>query len=223
MLKCLVIVFNELLSAYNRSERHWFLGNEVLHEGTEYKHLGIVYNKDMKVKQNAADSASSIRKLFFGLVSCGFSEMDLHALTLKRIYESIVLPRALYGSELWSNLSQNDIMLLERSHRLCIKTMQNMDLNTRTCVALSSIGIMSLNYMTVKRKLTLFGQLCRLDTSYAAKRLFLYRLSSHYLYNSIEFGFIPDIYVLRKVGIGTILELSCAKWEFSLCCAIPEW
>ena len=31
------------------------------------------------------------------------------------------------------------------------------------------------------------------------------------------------IYVLRKVGIGTILELSCAKWEFSLCCAIPEW
>ena len=25
-----------------------------------------------------------------------------------------------------------------------------------------------------------------------------------------------SIYVLRKVGIGTILELSCAKWEFSL-------
>ena len=31
-----------------------------------------------------------------------------------------------------------------------------------------------------------------------------------------------SIYVLRNVGIGTILELSCAKWEFSLCCAIPE-
>ena len=31
------------------------------------------------------------------------------------------------------------------------------------------------------------------------------------------------IYVLRKVRIGTILELSCAKWEFSLCCAILEW
>ena len=34
---------------------------------------------------------------------------------------------------------------------------------------------------------------------------------------------VIHIYVLRKVGIGTILELSCAKWEFSLCCAIPEW
>ena len=160
----------------------------------------------MKVKQNVADSASSIRKLFFGLVSCGFSEMDLHALTLKRIYESFVLPRALYGSELWSNLSQNDIMLLERSHRLCIKTMQNMDRNTRTCVALSSIGIMSLNYMIVKRKLTLIGQLCRLDTSYAAKRLFLNKLSSHYLYSSIEFRFIPDIYkLIREYDLENVL------------------
>ena len=32
-----------------------------------------------------------------------------------------------------------------------------------------------------------------------------------------------NAYVLRKVGIGTIRELSCAKWEFSLCCAFPEW
>ena len=32
-----------------------------------------------------------------------------------------------------------------------------------------------------------------------------------------------SVYVLRKVGTGTILELSCTKWEFSLCCAIPEW
>ena len=84
--------------------------------------------------------------------------------------------------------------------------MQNMDRNTRTCVALSSLGIMSLNYTILKRKLTLFGQLCRLDTSYAAKRLFLYRLSSHYLYNSIEFGFIPDIYkLIREYDLENVL------------------
>ena len=32
-----------------------------------------------------------------------------------------------------------------------------------------------------------------------------------------------SIYVLRKVGISTVLELSCAKWEFLLCWTIPEW
>ena len=30
------------------------------------------------------------------------------------------------------------------------------------------------------------------------------------------------MYVRRKVRIGTIPELSCAKWEFSLCPPIPE-
>ena len=34
--------------------------------------------------------------------------------------------------------------------------------------------------------------------------------------------FIQVIYVRRKVRIGTIPELSCAKWEFSLCPPIPE-
>ena len=31
-----------------------------------------------------------------------------------------------------------------------------------------------------------------------------------------------DVYVRRKVRIGTIPELFCAKWEFSLCPPIPE-
>ena len=167
VLKCSVIIFNELASAYNRSQRRWFLGNDELREGSEYTHLGIVVNKDMTVKGNITESASKISKIFFGLVSYGFSDMELHPLTLKRIYESIVLPRALYGCEPSSNLSQTDILLLEWSHRLCIKTMQNTDRNTRTRVALSLSGTSSLNYMIHKRKLTLFGQLCRLDTFYA--------------------------------------------------------
>ena len=33
---------------------------------------------------------------------------------------------------------------------------------------------------------------------------------------------VYGIYVPRKVRIGTIPELSCAKWEFSLCPPIPE-
>ena len=33
---------------------------------------------------------------------------------------------------------------------------------------------------------------------------------------------LHSIYVRRKVRIGSIPELSCAKWEFSLCPPIPE-
>ena len=140
-------MFNELASSFSRSQHHWFLGNEELREGDEYKHLEISVNKYMKVKRNVTESASIIRKIFFGLDSCGFSEMHQHPFTLKRIYESIVLPNSLYGCELWCNLSQSDSLLSERSHRLCIKSMQNMDTNTKTCVALSLFGTSSLKYV----------------------------------------------------------------------------
>ena len=73
-----------------------------------------------------------------------------------------------------------------------------MDRRTITCVALSLLGASSLIFEIHKRKLTLFGQLCRLDTFYAAKRLFLYRLTSQYLFGNITYGFIYDISQLLK-------------------------
>ena len=54
----------------------------------------------MDMKDNVVKAASQIRKSFFGLVASIFSEQDLNPLTWKRIYETIVLPKALYGCEL---------------------------------------------------------------------------------------------------------------------------
>ena len=63
--------------------------------------------------------------------------------------------------------------------------------------------------------------------SLVVHHLLIYILVSFYRYvaniSRLAFSLLFNIYVLRKVGIGTILELSCTKWEFSLCCAIPEW
>ena len=76
----------------------------------------------------------------FGLISTCFSEHDLHPLTWKRIYETVILPKALYGSELWTNLSETSNTVLERSHRLCLKTLQNIDRRTKNSIALSLVG-----------------------------------------------------------------------------------
>ena len=65
-------------------------------------------------------------------------------------------------------------------------------------MALSLFGTSSLNYVIHKRKLTLFGQLCRLDTFYAAKRFFLYRITSQFLFEDITCGFISDLFKLLK-------------------------
>ncbi|MEW8547363.1 MAG: reverse transcriptase family protein, partial [Candidatus Thiodiazotropha sp.] len=140
VLKCAVIVFNESDTEFKRSNRRWTLGDQQLIETDNYKHLGLVCNKKMDMKVNITESSSCIRRLFFGLKTSIFGEQDLHPLTLKRIYSTIVLPKALYGCELWSSMSQTDILLLERSHRLCLKTLQDIDKKTRTRVALGLIG-----------------------------------------------------------------------------------
>ena len=113
---------------------------------------------------------------------------------LKRIYDTVVLPKALYGCELWSSMSQTDILLLERLHRLSLKTIQEIDRKTRTCVALGLIGSSDLKYEIEKRKATFIGQLCRLDPHFAVKRLFLQRMTSHYFFKDVRYGFIIDIF-----------------------------
>ena len=201
-LKCAVVVFNELMSAYQHSQRTWFLGDSVLKESDSYTHLGIVCNKNMRMKDNVSESAVKIRKTFFGLISSGFYEFELHPSTLKRIYDSVVLPKALYGCELWCSLCQSDLIILERSHRLCIKTIQGIGKYTRTCVALGLIGAVSVECEIEKRKGILFGQLCRLDTRFAVKRLFLYRLTSKYIHNDRDRGLIADMFqILSKYDI----------------------
>ena len=146
VLKCNVLVCNETDAEYKRSNRRWRLGSEELLETDKYTHLGLVCTKRMDIKDYVVKADSQIRKSFFGLVASNFSEQDLNPLTWKRIYETIVLPKVLYGCEFWSNTSQVDMELLERSQHLCLKTMQEKGRYTRTYAALSLIESLSVRY-----------------------------------------------------------------------------
>ena len=72
-----------------------------------------------------------------------------------------MLPKALYGCETWFSLTTNNILLLERAYRFCVKYMQVLSTRTRTDAALSLLGMFSIESEIDLRKLTLFGQFCR--------------------------------------------------------------
>ena len=113
-----------------------------------------------------------------------------------------MIPRALYGCEFWHDISNSDLLLLERSHRICVKSIQNIDRCTRSCVALSLLGSLSLEKDIQKRKLILFGQLCRLDLFYTFKRIFIYRLISQFYFNDLTHGFVLDsLNILSKFNL----------------------
>ena len=112
------------------------------------------------------------------------------------MYKSIVLPKALYGCELLNNLSTSNINVIERSHRVCLKLIQNVNTVTRTDVALTLLGGHCIEQDIDYRKMVFFGQLCNLPDMFLAKYIFQERLNSYNINPYRKRGFVPDIYRL---------------------------
>ena len=112
------------------------------------------------------------------------------------MYKSIVLPKALFGCEFWSTMSASDILQLERAHRFCVKFIKNLPIYTRTDIALSALGIPSIESEIDYKKLQFFAQLCRLPCRYVAKQIFVNRLIRYLSNDRQTQGFISDIYRL---------------------------
>ena len=64
-------------------------------------HLGIECNEYMKNLDIVKEAASEARRTFFAILNSGLCEMELHPfpLSMRKIYQTFVLPRALYS---WS-------------------------------------------------------------------------------------------------------------------------
>ena len=191
-----VVVFNENKHEMQTHSREWQIGPNTLKEVEQYTHLGIVCNKTLNAEVNIEEACSKLRKTFFGLADYKVYREGTHPITLKHLYKTIVLPRALYGCELWGTLSAAQLKPLERTHRQCIKYMQSLPRYTRTDIALSCIGMVPIEHEINKRKLQLFGQLCNLPNDNRIKILFTTRLMQFKLKPSNARGFMPDIYQL---------------------------
>ena len=164
----------------------------------------------MPLKDNIKDACDKLKGTFVSLVHGGIIHgQGLHTLSCLKIYKCIALPKALYGCENWSNLSNADILSLERAHRYCIKYMQGLHRITRTDIALSLVGSHSLESEIDSRKVQLFGQFCRLRIDHWLRHVFLNRLTSYFVNGAAQAGFIPDVVhvrLLEKYNLSGILD-----------------
>ena len=184
----------------------WTLNGCDIEEDIIYTHLGIACSKHLSLKENISESCDKLRKTFYSTVNCR-GRNSLNPLTSKRIYESVVLPRALYGSEVWSGVTDTQLLPLERTHRQCIKLIQSAPKHTRTDIALSTLKMFPIMNYIDKRKLLLLGQLCRLDVKFTIKQVFINRLMSCRTFPKTATGFIPDILsVLNRYNLKHVVE-----------------
>ena len=52
----------------------------------------------------------------------GMRPNALHPLTYVKLYSTIIIPIALYGCELWSNIKSCDVLKLNRFQHFIVKT-----------------------------------------------------------------------------------------------------
>ena len=79
IIKCLVVVYNELKRMFLQSTRTWPFRNSRIEERTEYKHLGVICDKNMAIDENVKVGCNKLRSTcLIRLVFCGIYEDGLN-------------------------------------------------------------------------------------------------------------------------------------------------
>jgi hypothetical protein len=204
-VKSKVMVFNEYPAMKRRLQlsRKFMLYGKEIDEVSEGVHVGIILNAYQNNTQRINNSVLKLRGALLSIVGSGVRQTGLSCLTATKLYKTIVLPRGLYGAELWSKQTKENILKVERAHHFCLKVIQTLPKRTKTVVVEKMVNMYCIETHVELKKLIFLGRLCRLNHDILAKRVFLERLYqvmySHKQYNT---GFLPDVTrILEKYSL----------------------
>jgi hypothetical protein len=151
-IKSKVIVFGQ----HQRSKqclqllRNLKLYGNSIDEVTECMHVGITLNGHQNNTYLLQNCASKLRGGLMAIVGSGAE--GLSCCSAVKLYKTIVLPRGLYGAELWSNISRTNLDIAERAHRFCLKFIQHLPKRTKTIIVQSMINMYGLETYIDKKK-----------------------------------------------------------------------
>ena len=69
------------------------------------------------------------------------------------LYSKVIVPIVLYGSELWSNITNADMSAISRFQHKAVKRLQGLPMHTRSDMAESMVGLNRLPSRIESRKL----------------------------------------------------------------------
>ena len=205
--KSLVMVFGETACQFKRLKltRKWALGTNAVDETTKYVHLGLLINKYLMTKNRSIQTAQKLKSSLMSLLGPGIQPQGFNPVTSHKLYKLICIPRALYGSELWCDLTASEYLMLERAHRYSLKRLQGFHRLTRTAVTLAMIGSPSFQTYIDRQCMRFLGQLAYMNSDCLPRKVLAKRYES-FLSNSDNsdiksMGYVPHICdILEKYG-----------------------
>jgi hypothetical protein len=173
-VKSNVIIFGESNRNIRYGNDHLIvkLYDQAIEKVSSCSHVGITLNSSKHTADRTVNVINKMRGGLMSIIGHGVQLPELSCITSVKLYKSIVLPRSLYGSELWYRLTSDDISKLEVAHRFCLKYIQSFPRRTRTIIVHNMSKCFSVESYINRKKLLFFGRLCRLDSLKLAKKVF---------------------------------------------------
>ena len=94
----------------------WNIGSAQICEVDDYTRLGITCNKFMDNSMCIQEATIKLRGSLISISNSGLHPKSCNPVSSRVSYTSIVIPRALYGCELWNTCTSADMMKLEVVH-----------------------------------------------------------------------------------------------------------
>ena len=108
--------------------------------------------------ERTLNACRSLRGTVMSMLHNGVHPAVLNPLVRAKIIRQVCYPKALYGCELWGELSKTETLMLERTHRYICKTIQGLPKLTRNDMCLSLIGCIQLMHSSVKENFYSLGE-----------------------------------------------------------------
>jgi len=83
----------------NQPKQSWSLGSDILTETSTYTHLGLLCDEHMSSSVLVDEGIKKLRGTLGSIIRSGFTAGEINPLTLRKIYCSVVLPKAFYGAQ----------------------------------------------------------------------------------------------------------------------------
>ena len=233
--KSKVLVYNESRKWANENflARSWKLGGNVINQVQSHMHCGVLFSSI----NNSVDRTKTACRKGRGIMSAicntgGLGQGKMNPMTAVKLYKAITLPSALYGCEIWNQLTRNEILMLERMQRYCCKLMQGLCRKTRSNICCGMLGLLTVEGHINSSKLKFFRRLCVLPEYHLSKQIFLRRLFQSKFLPTANSGYCKDVIEkLHTYDLRFALDSFChdgtspdkLPWKKLVSCAIQNF
>ena len=142
-------------SSFNKPHFDQTIHQESIPDADSHTHLGIELNGKLSALSRTTNACRKGRNTYLAISNIRDDNAS-PLIVLIKMYKSVVIPSVVYGCEVWNDLKNKDLFLLNRPQHFVAEHAQKFSTLTRSDICESMVGLRSIICELEKRKLFFF-------------------------------------------------------------------